>query len=302
MRYAEELDYEIEMGKRLAQLDASQENEIEAERAVLFRQRIEGVSVWWHGGGHVLYPLNFIITRKAFEAMLQAQDEKTRNAVNEALNHCLKNDPFQLDANYPLLEYYLRAATRICDEEKPFRPLAIPVELCDWIQSIKPEEYLHYAPADWCYECGYRYPAQIYSIGHDARTFLLTRYSPDEIEAMGRPFRGKACFVCGGEIVNYWGMSESGQRRRDVVKVWQGSPAQQLCDAKRAEWNAEIEAVTGGIADLKYEFTLFDPDKFKDVEEAAEADFRQRRGKRPGVRVEHRPSVQSILDLWARHG
>jgi hypothetical protein len=38
----------MEIDKRLSQLANSNENEneIEAERAVLFRQRLEGVSVW----------------------------------------------------------------------------------------------------------------------------------------------------------------------------------------------------------------------------------------------------------------
>lgn len=302
MSYGKQLDYEVEMGQRLASLTGVNQNEIEAERAVLFRQRLEGVSVWWHEGGHVLYPINFIDTGKAFEAMTRAQDEKTRNAVIEALNHCAEHDPFQLDANYPLLEYYLRVVMQICDREKPFRPLAIPVDLCEWIQSIKPEEYLHYKPADWCYECGYRYPAYLYGVAHDMKAFLETRYSKDEIDAMATPFRGKECFVCGGEIVSYWGMSENGLNRSDVTKRWQGSPAQRLCEAKRDEWHAEIEAVTGGIAEVKNQFALYDKDRFKDGEEAAVADFRDRRARRPGVRVEHRPSVQSILDLWARHG
>jgi hypothetical protein len=231
--------------------------------------------------------------------MLQAQDEKSRDTVIKTLNYCAKNDPFQLDANYPLLEYYLWLVMEICGP-RPFRPLEIPVEICDWLQSLKTEEYLHYRPADWCYECGYRYPALLYGVAHDMKAFLETRYSAEEIEAMTTPFRGKACFVC--EIVSYWGMSDNEYRRRDTTKQWEGSPAQRLCEAKREEWRAEIEAVTGGLADIKKQFWLYDKEKFKDGIEAAEADFRQRRAKRPGVRIEHQPSVQPILDMWRRHG
>lgn len=105
--------------------------------------------MWADAGGHVLYPLDFTATRKAYLAMMREQDEKSRGAVSDALNNCVENDPYMLDANYPLLEYYLFVVMYIADKEKPFRPLAIPVELCGWLQSLKPEEYLHYRPIDW---------------------------------------------------------------------------------------------------------------------------------------------------------
>ena len=292
MTYGKELEYEMEMGQRLASLTGVNENEINAEWAVTYRMRLEGVSVWWGGFGHVLYPLNFTLHRKAFEAMLQAQDEKTRNAVNDALNYCLENDPFQLDANYPLLEYYLWTVMYLCVSTEQFRPLAIPVEICDWIQSIKPEEYIHYRPVDWCYECGCRYPAVRHGgVGHDAERFLLTRYTKDEIKAMETPFRGKACLICGGEVMD--------ERWRGTDKM-ANSPAGRLSEAKCEEWRAELESATGGFADLQCEFNLFDRDRFKDAEDAAEAEFRDRRARRPGVRVEHRPSVNEILRMRTR--
>ena len=290
MSYSKELEYEIEMGQRVASLTSVNEDEINAEWAVTYRMRLEGVSVWFHEGGHVLYPLRHIIQRQAYEAMLQAQDEKTSNAVDEALSLCLKNDPFQLDANYPLLEYYLWTVMYLCIRQEQFRPLAIPVEICDWIQSIKPEEYIHYRPVDWCYECGCRYPAVRHGgVGHDAERFLLTRYTKDEIKAMQAPFRGKACLICGGEIMH--------EKLRGTDKMTH-SPAGRLSEAKGEEWWSELESATGGFADLQCEFKLFDRDKFKDAQDAAEADFRDRRARRPGVRTEHRPNVDEILKLW----
>ena len=78
---------------------------IKVEQAVPFRTRLEGGSVWFEAGGHVLYPLNFASTRKAFCAMLAAQDKRVEHLVRESLKYCLEHDSYQLDANYPLLEY-----------------------------------------------------------------------------------------------------------------------------------------------------------------------------------------------------
>jgi hypothetical protein len=146
---------EMELGLNVEhQADA-----IDAEWIIIFRMRLEGVSVWSHGCGHVGWPLDSFQTRKAFEAMLAAQDEASRKLVSDSLQYCLKNDPYMYDANYPLLEYYLWTVLYISNQAQPFRPLAVPAGLCEWLRSIKPEEYLHYRPIDWCYECGCRYPA-----------------------------------------------------------------------------------------------------------------------------------------------
>ena len=53
---------------------------------------------------------------------------------------------------------------------------------------------------------------------------------------------------------------------------FEDSPAGRLLEEKREEWNKEID-------------------------EAAELDFKERRARRPMVRIEHKPSVDTILDL-----
>ena len=282
--------------ERVVGIDAKTAHDaIKAERAVLFRTRLEGGGVWFEGGGHVLYPLNWDDTRKAFCAMLEAQDERIRKEVEESLAYCLKHDPFQLDANYPLLEYYLWTVLYISVIDRPFRPLAIPVELCDWLLAIKPEESMHYRPRDWCFECGYRYPALHYPVTHDIEAFLLTRYSKEEIHAMEAPFRGKACMLCGGEIMDCHGLkSEPKESRSESIKWWEDSPAGKLCEAKREEWCGEIEAV---------EISSFFDYGYLDIEAckaAAVEDFRERRAKQKMIREEHRPSVEEILKITTR--
>jgi hypothetical protein len=127
---------------------------------------------------------------------------------------------------------------------------------------------------------------------------LITHYSEDEIEAMRAPFRGKACFVCGGEIMS--------ERLRQKPQVWQpegvrwfeDSPAGRLLETKREEWNAEVD----GLELEEPQHYLSPQGESTDIEEAAEADFRERRAKKPMIRIEHKPSVDVILDLWRRQG
>jgi hypothetical protein len=276
-----------------------QADAVDAEWIILYRMRLEGVSVWSQDGGHVGWPIDSFSTRKAYVAMLAAQDEINRNLVRDSLQYCLENDPFMHNANYPLLEYYLWTAMYVSNDEKPFRPLAIPVELCEWLRSIKPEEYLHYRPIDWCLECGYRYPALPYGIGHDAREFLITRYSKDQIEAMDAPFRGKACFVCGGEIMNQrWRGPKSKGWEPEGVKWLEDSPAGKLLEEKRQEWLIEIDSI-----ELDHPQYCYAPHgSLDEAEAAAKADFKQRRANKPMIRIEHRPGVDSIMDLWRRQG
>jgi hypothetical protein len=174
---------------------------IEAEWIVLSRTRLEGGSVWADGGGHVLWPLDLLDTRKAYQLMMEAQEESYRNHISDTLQFCAEHDPYMLDANYPLLEYFLYSLQYIGSLEKCFRPLRIPAEICELLVTVKPEESLHYRPCDWCYEGGYGYPASLYSVSHDIKAFMTTRYSNEEIERMAGPYRGNACLVCGGEIV-----------------------------------------------------------------------------------------------------
>src|SRR5687768_17618340 len=85
----------------------SQANAVDAEWIIIFRMRLEGVSLWSHACGHVGWPLDTFFTRKAWAAMLAAQDETHRKLILDSFKHCLEHDPFMHDANYPLLEYYL---------------------------------------------------------------------------------------------------------------------------------------------------------------------------------------------------
>jgi hypothetical protein len=266
---------------------------VNAERAVLFRTRLEGSGVWYEAGGHVLYLLNWDRRRKAFCAMLSAQDQKMSDSVMKTLVHCLNHDQFMLDANHPLLEYYLWNAAYIAQSEKPFRPLAMPVELCRWLEGLKPEEYLHYRPLDWCYECGYRYPAIKYGLSHDIGKFLLTRYSKEQIEAMKAPFRGKSCMVCSGEIVSHRGInSDASIYRTEHLKLWTGSPAHSLCEAKREEWIKEIDSVELPEA---FNHGYLDEEACR---KASEEDFFERRANQNSrVRVEHWPSVEEVVHL-----
>jgi hypothetical protein len=284
------------VSKRLSKLERvlgtdgkTRTNLVELERAVLFRTRLEGASVWFEAGGHVLYPLNHPRTRKAFCAMLEAQDRRIERLVRESLDYCLEHDPYQLDANYPLLEYYLWTVLYISVNDQPFRPMALPVELCDWVLGIKPEESIHYRPRDWCWVCGYRYPALYCGVGHDLEAFLLTRYSKEQIGAMAAPFRGKACLLCGGEIMNCHGMdSKAKDDPSQQHKSWEHSPAARLCESKRDDWNAEIDALA---LPPFFDYGYLDE---KALETAAKKNFYERRSKQKSIREEHRPSVQEM--------
>ncbi|HMG34458.1 MAG TPA: hypothetical protein VKM94_11010 [Blastocatellia bacterium] len=126
----------LQVSKRLSKLERTLNTDektrmdvIELERAVLFRTRLEGGTVWFEAGGHVLYPLNHPRTRKAFCAMLEAQDTRIEGLIHDALDYCLEVDPYQLDANYPLLEYYLWTVLNISVSDQPFRPLALDKHL-----------------------------------------------------------------------------------------------------------------------------------------------------------------------------
>jgi hypothetical protein len=270
--------------KQVGTDEQATQSTIDAELIVICRMRIEGVSVWTGAGGHVLYPLDFIDTRKAFQLMMGAQAERIRSHISRTLKFCAEQDPYMLDANYPLLEYFLRLVFCVVSEDRCFRPFKIPAEICDLLLSIKPEEYLHFTPADMCYECGYPYPGCRYGASHDQLAFLTTRYSGDEIKAMAAPYRGKECLLCGGEI----------KRHDDSSDYWQQSPANRLRQSKRQEWMAEVEEV-----ELPNEFIggSFIPHghEWKEGEEALKGDFTQRRARKSFVRVEHQPSVASIL-------
>lgn len=268
----------------------------QAERAVLFRTRLEGGSVWATCGGHVLYPLNHPWFRHVFFAMFSAQDETTKKQVLKSLEYCLEHDPFMLDANYPLLEYYLWTVRYFCGNNL-FPLAAVPVELCEWLQAIKPAEYMHYRPKDWCWQCGYRYPAVAAGLCNDIRAFLISRYSEEQLTAMTAPFRGKACMLCGGEIVDYRGMAET-KYNPSVENRWAGSPASRLCESRHEEWIGEIAAVQVPES-FNYPY-LEDADNITAWMDRAEEDFNQRRGKQHGfVREEHRPSVEAIKPYYA---
>jgi hypothetical protein len=256
---------------------------IEAEWIILFRTRLEGASVWSEAGGHVLWPIDSIQTRKAYQLMMAAQEERIQKHLSDTLHFCAEQDPYMLDANYPLLEYFLWTVLYVCWEEKCFRPFTIPVEICDLLLAMKPEESLHYRPCDWCYECGYGYPAALYGVAHDIKAFLVTRYSEEEINAMSAPYRGKACLLCGGEIMQHAYSSSEG---------WQNSPANRLRQAKLQEWQAEIEAVE--VAEEMKEGRFVPHDGFDNGIEAAKADFMQRRARQKTIRIEHQPSVDDI--------
>jgi hypothetical protein len=282
--------------KRLAALEKAvglekqhQQTALEAEWIVLYRTRLEGASSWSDAGGHVLWPLDSIWRRKTYCLMMQAQEERVHNHISETLQFCAEHDPYMLDANYPLLEYFLWTLQYICSPEKCFRPLRIPTEICDLLLCVKPEESLHYRPCDWCYECGYGYPASLYGVSHDIKAFMTTRYSNDEIERMAAPYRGNACLVCGGQIVRH---------EYSTSDRWQHSPANRLRQTKIKEWQAEIEAV-----ELPKEMQggRFVPhEELNEGLEAAKADFMKRRAKEKNIRVEHRPSVEEILGYSAR--
>jgi hypothetical protein len=221
--------------------------------------------------------------------MLEAQDRRIERLICESLNYCLEHDPYQLDANYPLLEYYLWTVLYISVSDQPFRPMAISVELCDWLLGIKPEESVHYRPSDWCFECGYGYPALYYGVPYDIEAFLLTRYSKEQIDLMAAPFRGKACVVCGGEIMNCHGMDSKGKDNPSQQREsWENSPAAQLCESKRDDWNAEIYAIN---LPPFFDYGYLDE---KALEDAAKKDFYERRSKQKRIREEHRPSVQEM--------
>jgi len=134
--------------------------------------------------------------------------------------------------------------------------------------------------------------------GHDTRRFLITRYSEGEIDAMRAPFRGKACLVCGGEILTHRWREKSQSYQPEGVRWFDHSPAGRLLVAKREEWNKEIDDV-----ELEGPQSYLAPQgEFADAEKVAEADFRERRARKPMVRVEYKPSVDEILDSWRRHG
>jgi hypothetical protein len=265
--------------------EQANQSAIEAEWIIISRMRLEGVSVWSDACGHVLYPLDFLDTRKTYLLMMQAEEERIRKHISDTLHFCAKHDPYLLDANYPLLEYFLWTLLYLCNEEKCFRPLTIPAEICALLLAIKPEESLHYKPTDWCYECGYGYPSCTYGASHDQLAFLTTRYSRDEIDVMSAPYRGKDCLLCGGEIKRH----EYSHSER-----WQQSPAHRLRQSKQREWQEEIEAV-----ELPEDFLsgLFVPHdrEWKAAEASAKADFMQRRAKQNTIRVQHQPSVEAIL-------
>lgn len=111
---------------------------------------------------------------------------------------------------------------------------------------------------------------------------------------MEAPFRGKGCLVCGGEVMHYQGR-ESKAKAYDVARYkWlEDSPAGKLLEAKREEWTAEIEAVELP-ANIRYRY-LPEHDVSKAIGSAQEH-FRERRIKHSFVRVEHRPSVDEILN------
>ena len=264
---------------------------IKAERAVLFRTRLEGGGVWADCGGHVLYPVNVFARRRLFFAMMAAQDELTRKPVMKALNHCIENDPFMLDANYPLLEYSLWL---VCyyNSSEPFYPLAIPAALVEWIQAIKPEEYLHYRPRDWCYECGYRYPGLPHGVCNDLRAFLSTRYSSEQLEAKACPFQGKACLLCGGEIINGDSMYTLSYRP-EAENRWEGSPASRHREATLKKGIAEI--VTAQVPPCFTHPFLEDENNIRGWMDRAEADFMERRARQKGFICEqHRGLAESM--------
>jgi len=137
-----------------------------------------------------------------------------------------------------------------------------------------------------------------HGVGHDARAFLITRYSEDEIDALRAPFRGKACLVCGGEIMTERLREKSQGWQPEGVRWFEDSPAGRLLEARREEWNAEID-------DLELEgpqHYLAPQGESTDIEKAAEVDFKERRARKPMARIEHKPSVDGILDLWRRQG
>jgi len=260
---------------------------IHREWIVIFRSRLEGCGVWSSGGGCVLLPINHPTPRKAFALMLQKQDHRIRDLVIDQFSFCLQQDPFMLDANYPLLEYYLFTAWKTVDQEEPIPPLALPAQLADWILSIKPEEYIHYRPTDWCWQCGYQYPKG--SAGPDLKRFLLTRYSKEQVWAMQEPFRGKECYICGGEIKD-----ELYRRSGYSQATWEGSPAARKCEAKKADWKAEIEATQ--LPEFLTSLGYYDlggslEDKVKEL-------FYARRTQRPGVREEYQPSVEDLAKYY----
>lgn len=267
--------------------EQNQRTAIDAEWTVLSRTRLEGGSVWAGAGGHVLWPLDSIWTRKTYVLMIRAQEEGIRKLVSDTLHFCAQNDPYMLDANYPLLEYFLWMLLYICTDEKGFRPFTIHAEICRFLLAIKSEESLHYRPCDWCYECGYGYPASLYGASHDIKAFMKTRYSPEQISAMCAPFRGQACLWCGGEIVAAYARTNR----------WQDSPAHRLRQAKRGEWQAEIDAVE--LPDVMQQGRFVPLDGGDDRWEAAKADFLQRREKQKAIRVEHRPRrTRKSAALW----
>ena len=86
--------------------------------------------------------------------------------------------------------------------------------------------------------------------------------------------------------------------RPEGVRWFEDSPAGRLLEAKREEWNAEID----GVEFEEPQHYLSPQGESTDIEEAAEADFRERRARKPMIRIEHKPSADVILDLWRRQG
>jgi hypothetical protein len=281
----------LERAERLtAGVDTAARDAAHCEWIVLWRNRLEGGGVWPQAGGHVLYPLNWPRTRKAYCALLSS-DSLLESLLDKAMAYCLEHDPFQFDANYPLLEYCLRFVQYASVSDEPFRPLAIPAELRDWLMALKPEEYLHYRPCDWCYECGYKYPAVLYGIPHDIAAFLVTRYSKQQMEAMEAPFRGQACMHCGGEIVSKRWLRGKYEGAAAGSKWWADSPAGKRCEANRDEWGRQLDAMELPEA---FNYGYLNEEA---CEQGAEAVFKEGRAKGKTMRIEHKPSVEGMLRM-----
>lgn len=281
----------LSLGRRLSAVERAVGSDehatrtaVECEWIVLKRTRLEGGSVWADAGGHVLYPLDSLWARKAYLLMMAAQEGRIQKHLTNTLRHCVEHDPYMLDANYPMLEYFLWTVMYVSSDEKCFRPFQIPVEVCDLLLSVKPEESLHFRPCDWCVECGYGYPACLWGVSHDLKAFLTTRYSPEQIDAMSHPYRGKACLMCSGEVVAH--ASATSER-------WQNAPANRLRQSKLQEWREEIETVELPKEMRRGRFVPHDG--LNEGLEAAKADFMNRRAMQKTIRVEHQPSVDELL-------